>query len=73
MLWVDKHRPATLDKITVHRDTALQLKQLVQAGDCPHLLLFGPSGAGKKTLVLALLREMFGPGADKTGTVKPYA
>ncbi|GJP34266.1 hypothetical protein CLOM_g18713 [Closterium sp. NIES-68] len=65
MLWVDKHRPATLDKITVHRDTALQLKQLVQAGDCPHLLLFGPSGAGKKTLVLALLREMFGPGADK--------
>ncbi|CAI7788216.1 unnamed protein product [Closterium sp. NIES-53] len=65
MLWVDKHRPATLDKITVHCDTALQLKQLVQAGDCPHLLFFGPSGAGKKTLVLALLREMFGPGADK--------
>lgn len=65
MLWIDKHRPVTLDRATVHTDIAQRLKQLVHAGDCPHLLLFGPSGAGKKTLVLALLREMYGPGADK--------
>jgi replication factor C subunit 3/5 len=41
------------------------LNEQVAEGDCPHLLFYGPSGAGKKTLVLALLREMFGPGAEK--------
>ncbi|KAL0339908.1 UNVERIFIED_CONTAM: Replication factor C subunit [Sesamum radiatum] len=33
--------------------------------DCPHLLFYGPSGSGKKTLIMALLRQMFGPSADK--------
>ncbi|KAH7315448.1 hypothetical protein KP509_21G050200 [Ceratopteris richardii] len=62
MLWVDKYRPHTLDKVMVHVEEAQQLKQL---GDCPHLLFYGPSGAGKKTLIMALLREMYGSGAEK--------
>uniref|UniRef100_A0A7N0V3W7 AAA+ ATPase domain-containing protein n=1 Tax=Kalanchoe fedtschenkoi TaxID=63787 RepID=A0A7N0V3W7_KALFE len=65
MLWVDQHRPKTLDKMIVHQDVAQNLKKLVTEQDCPHLLFYGPSGSGKKTLIMALLRQMFGPGADK--------
>ncbi|OWM73175.1 hypothetical protein CDL15_Pgr001289 [Punica granatum] len=65
MLWVDKYRPKTLDKMIVHEDVAQNLKKLVSEQDCPHLLFYGPSGSGKKTLIMALLRQMFGSSAEK--------
>jgi replication factor C subunit 3/5 len=32
--------------------------------DLPHLLICGPSGSGKKTRILGVLREMFGDGVE---------
>ena len=37
----------------------------VSLGDVPHTLFYGPSGSGKKTLILAMLKELFGPGAER--------
>ena len=34
-------------------------------GDLPHLIFHGPPGSGKKTRVMALLREVFGSGVSK--------
>ncbi|XP_064963899.1 replication factor C subunit 5 isoform X1 [Musa acuminata AAA Group] len=65
MLWVDKYRPRALDKIIAHEEIAQNLKKLVSEHDCPHLLFYGPTGSGKKTLVMALLKQMFGPGVEK--------
>ncbi|KAH9276924.1 hypothetical protein BASA83_000436 [Batrachochytrium salamandrivorans] len=64
-LWVDKYRPSSLEKLTYHPETTDLLTQLANSKDFPHLLVYGPSGAGKKTRVTATLKELFGPGVEK--------
>ena len=62
-LWVDKYRPKTLDTLSHSEDVTRLLKSLSQQPrDLPHLLLYGPNGAGKKTRCMALLESIFGSG-----------
>lgn len=66
MLWVDKHRPNRLSALSYHRTLTRRLSSLASdPGGLPHLLFYGPTGAGKKTRVAALLREVFGPGSER--------
>lgn len=65
MLWVDKHRPKSLDSLDVHPDLTTRLGAMSEDGEIPHLLLYGPAGSGKKTRVLALLKKIYGPGAER--------
>jgi len=64
-LWVDKYRPNQLTKLDYHKAQAAQLQKLVKEGDFPHLLVYGPSGAGKKTRIGAVLRELYGSGSER--------
>lgn len=64
-LWIDKHRPNILGKLTVHNEINNRLIALARSEEIPHLMFYGPSGAGKKTRVLCLLREIFGAGVEK--------
>ncbi len=72
-LWVDKYRPVALDKLDYHKEQAAQLTRLATSGDLPHLLFYGPSGAGKKTRIMALLRAIFGGGVEKVRGPAPPA
>uniref|UniRef100_A0A7S4V0A9 AAA+ ATPase domain-containing protein n=1 Tax=Ditylum brightwellii TaxID=49249 RepID=A0A7S4V0A9_9STRA len=66
MLWVDKHRPNRLNQLSYHAATTERLTSLsADPTSMPHLLFYGPSGAGKKTRVMALLRALYGPGAER--------
>lgn len=64
-LWVDKYRPTTLAKLDYHLEQAEDLKNMVQKRDFPHLLVHGPPGAGKKTRILCILRELYGSAVER--------
>jgi len=68
MLWVDKYRPRRLDQLTYHARLTQLLRKMVFSGNFPHLLFYGPPGAGKKTRILALLHAVFGKGVTKIKT-----
>ncbi|XP_059623625.1 uncharacterized protein LOC132266682 [Cornus florida] len=61
--WADKYRPGSLNGFTCHKPEAQLLKQLVASEVCPHILLKGPPGSGKKALSMAFLCEIFGTSA----------
>ncbi|KAG5886815.1 hypothetical protein JTB14_031457 [Gonioctena quinquepunctata] len=65
MLWADKYRPKDLSNLDYHKEQAVNLKNLTKDGDFPHLLVYGPLGAGKKTRIMCLLRELYGPGVER--------
>lgn len=65
LLWVDKHRPATFIDLTYHDELTKRLSHLSSTADMPHLLFYGPSGAGKRTRVGCVLRNLFGSAVDK--------
>ncbi|KAH1157968.1 hypothetical protein GLYMA_11G070700v4 [Glycine max] len=58
--WADKHQPASLNGFICNKHEAQLLKELVSQGSCPHILLLGPSGSGKRELAMAILREIYG-------------
>lgn len=59
---MNKYRPKSLNALS-HKKKTHFLKSLAdQPRDLPHLLLYGPNGAGKKTRCMALLESIFGPG-----------
>ncbi|XP_056638763.1 replication factor C subunit 3 [Diorhabda sublineata] len=65
MLWADKYRPKDLSSLDYHKEQSVNLKNLTKDGDFPHLLVYGPLGAGKKTRIMCLLKELYGPGIER--------
>ena len=64
-LWVDKQRPTSLSKLSLHPSVTTKLQAISNSNDLPHLLFYGPPGAGKKTRVMALLREIYGASVER--------
>ncbi|XP_055803613.1 uncharacterized protein LOC129872718 [Solanum dulcamara] len=59
--WADKHQPSSLEGFTCHKQEALLLKDLVSSNEIlPQILFKGPPGSGRRSLTMALLREIYG-------------
>ena len=60
IMWTEKYRPKTLDKLKGHEDIVVRLKGFVERKNLPHLLFAGPPGTGKTTALLALANDLYG-------------
>ena len=58
-IWTEKYRPSTFDEMVGQQEIVKRVKSLVNAMNIPHLLFAGPSGIGKSTLALIIVKELF--------------
>ena len=58
-LWVERYRPQSMDDY-VFKNEALKLKvqDWIESGNIPHILLHGPAGTGKTSLINVILNEI---------------
>lgn len=61
-MWTEKYRPQVLDDMVNQTDIVSRLKTFVKERSLPHLLFVGPAGIGKTTSILAMARDLYGPG-----------
>lgn len=69
-LWVEAHRPETLDDIIGHDKIVSKMSDWLQDDRMPHLLFAGPQGTGKTALVTAFARERFGEDAWRSNVME---
>jgi replication factor C subunit 3/5 len=58
--WVEKYRPKKLIDIMGHTQIIESIKKMVSRGGFQHMLLFGPSGTGKTSTIVAAANELYG-------------
>ena len=61
LLWVEKHRPQTIDECILPERLKKPFQEYVKSNHIPHLLLSGSAGVGKTTVAKALCNQI---GAD---------
>jgi replication factor C subunit 3/5 len=57
--WVEKFRPQHLGEIISNKEIIQTLKEYVKKKYLPHLLICGPSGTGKTSVIISTAKELY--------------
>jgi replication factor C small subunit len=58
-IWTEKYRPSLFNDVVGQSEIVKRASALVQAMNIPHIMFAGPSGTGKSTLALIIVKELF--------------
>ncbi|CAI8584165.1 unnamed protein product [Vicia faba] len=74
-LWATKYQPKKLGEFICNKARALELRALVKGGcGCNHFIFEGPPNVGKRSMIRAMLREVFGDdGVQVTEEYKDFS
>lgn len=59
MFLIDKYTPKNIKDITFHSDIYKLLELISKDNELPHLIFYGPTGVGKKTMINIFLEMLF--------------
>ena len=65
-LWIEKYRPKNFNQITFNKKVITRLKNIIKSGSVNHLIIQGPVGSGKKTIINSFLKEIYGESIEST-------
>jgi len=58
--WIEKYRPSKIEEIVGNTQVISILNNMVEKNSLPHLILFGLSGTGKTSTILAFAKKIYG-------------
>ena len=56
--WIEKYRPKKLEDYVGNEHLKQKIRDYIESGDVPHLLLFGKAGTGKTTLAKLIVNSI---------------
>lgn len=59
-MWIKKYAPTSFDKVVGNKDIVARFKGMCETGYMQHMILCGPPGVGKNTLLHLLMRAILG-------------
>lgn len=60
-LWIEKYAPGSIEDLKINSEIICNIRSYLDQNYLPHLLFYGPSGAGKTTLTKFIIKEYLGP------------
>lgn len=61
MAWVERFRPKEFEEIVGNEEAVARLALFAKDGNMPNIILHGPPGCGKTTVILCMARKILGP------------
>lgn len=58
--WIEKYRPVEFSQIVSHKIIIKSLSNFISKKTLPHVLFYGPSGAGKTSIIMCCANKLYG-------------